>query len=515
MPTIEDFLLSKVQAALPVGSLWPIEEAYAAILIKQLENIDLAAHVDAYNAAMAVAKSADSEEELPYQFSNGVAFIPVTGTITKRPVSLGNGTSTLQTRKAVRHASRNPDVNTQIYHIDSPGGSGDGLVELADDIYAARTKYGKRVVAYIEDMGCSAAYWIASQANEIYANEPAKSGNVGTFAVVTDYSGMAEKIGAKVHVLKSAKFKGIGVPGTKIEDEQLAYLQSKVEQFNEIFFNAVTRGRGLSSEHLVSLEAKWFIGQDAVDNNIVDGIRTLDEVIDAVYKADIMQADSLGLAAPKTSKVDRAANPPAVKIKPKTEQGKGGKRMDNESLAASFAAIGESALSTAVATAGDSADSVAKAIAKQRSAVDERVTKLDDAGIKTAVELEEVLSDAKYGMDQEEKLRGQVVLMAQRAFPGNADTHRKAAESAPREALADMLKSYQEIGDARLGIAKSSKAGAGVRQTAPMRLDEDRFAAAEDVDENTSALESADRLEAAIQRQYGGAGGGSRKGNGR
>ena len=50
-----------------------------------------------------------------------------------------------------------------------------------------------RTIAYIDDCACSAAYWIASQASEVYANPTASFGSIGVYVVLIDSSAAAER----------------------------------------------------------------------------------------------------------------------------------------------------------------------------------------------------------------------------------------------------------------------------------------------------------------------------------
>jgi ClpP class serine protease len=99
-------------------------------------------------------------------------------------------------------------------------GSYPGRTNWQADVREANKK--KPVTAYIEDLGASAAYWVASQAGKIYSNEPGFVGSIGTYLVVEDWSGAAEGAWAsKVHVVKAGEFKGAGYPGTPVTDAQL------------------------------------------------------------------------------------------------------------------------------------------------------------------------------------------------------------------------------------------------------------------------------------------------------
>lgn len=210
--------------ALPTVDLhWAIETRYALAQLEMLRNTDWAAHArefrlqmeqpDAEPEAARRGGGSDSDEK-PFQFESGVAVLSLSGPMTKRPQSFSDGASTVRMRRQVRQATADPDVTAIALVIDSPGGQVAGTKELADDVAAARAR--KPVVAYIEDLGASAAYWVAAQADAIYANETAFVGSIGTYCVVQDLSRMAANVGIEVHVLSTGPFKGAGYPGTAV-----------------------------------------------------------------------------------------------------------------------------------------------------------------------------------------------------------------------------------------------------------------------------------------------------------
>jgi len=170
-------------------------------------------------------------------------------------------------------AVSNPDVKTIRLVIESPGGQVAGIKGAADAIYAARKS--KTVTATIEDIGASAAYWLASQAETIDASDPNSSiGSIGVYVAVADMSKMAENDGVKVHVISSGPLKGAGVPGTVITDEQLSSIQEIIDGLASNFIHDVARGRGRSTGDV----RDWATGQvwlarNAQKMGLIDSLR--------------------------------------------------------------------------------------------------------------------------------------------------------------------------------------------------------------------------------------------------
>lgn len=111
---------------------------------------------------------------------DGVAIVPVTGPIFRYAnlfTRISGATSTQVLATDLQAALDNPQVRAIVLNVDSPGGEANGISELADMVYAARTR--KRVVAYIGGTGASAAYWIASAASEVVINDIGIAGSIG------------------------------------------------------------------------------------------------------------------------------------------------------------------------------------------------------------------------------------------------------------------------------------------------------------------------------------------------
>jgi len=206
---------------------------------------------------------------------DGLAVVEIFGPITKGRSKFG-GTSSVYTRGAVRRASLDEAVKAIVLLVDSPGGTVAGTQDLADEVRNANAR--KPVFAYIQDMGCSAAYWIASQARRIAANESAQIGGIGCVAVVEDSSAQAAMSGIKVHVIASGAHKGAFTPGAPVEEEHLREMHERVNEINDLFVRDVARGRGLSEEAVRALaDGRDWLARKVVERALIDEVRGFEE----------------------------------------------------------------------------------------------------------------------------------------------------------------------------------------------------------------------------------------------
>lgn len=233
----------------------------------------------------AVSDESNAKDEAgipPYAIVGGTAIIPVNGPLSKQPGSLSSlfgGSSTIGMRKALSLAMADARVQRIMFHVDSPGGTVAGTGDLGDDIYIASSK--KPIAAYIEDMGTSAAYWVASQANLIYASPYANVGSIGVIWTVYDRSEMANKMGIKVHAIMSNPGKAFAVDGMPITAKQLAKMQKHVDETYAQFVGAVARGRdvGIEEARAMSGDADIYNATDAFNKGLVDMVMTLKDAV--------------------------------------------------------------------------------------------------------------------------------------------------------------------------------------------------------------------------------------------
>lgn len=224
--------------------------------------------------------------------SGGVAIIPVRGTIVQRANMLSEisgATSTEQIGGAVRAAVNDPDISSIILDIDSPGGSVYGVQELADEIYSLRGQ--KPIVAAANPLAASAAYWIASAADEITVTPSGEVGSVGVLAMHVDQSELNEKAGIKPTFVFAGDNKVEGNPHQPLSDDSLAFMQSRVNDYYQAFVGAVARNRGVSVDVVEDSfgQGRTFGAGQSQSVRMVDKIETLAETINR-YRPRIRNA---------------------------------------------------------------------------------------------------------------------------------------------------------------------------------------------------------------------------------
>lgn len=230
--------------------------------------------------------------------ASGVALVSLAGPLLKRSSWMTRylgGTSTAQVRKGIDMALADPAVSGIVVVADTPGGMHAGTAELASTIRAASRI--KPTFAYAEDLAASAGLWSIVAASQVFANEAAIVGSIGTYMVVYDQSAAYAAGGVKVYVISSAPpIKGAGVPGAEVVPEQLAAWRKTVTQMSDMFVRQVANYRdlGISDVKALATGDVWS-AEEAKTYGLVDGIMSLSEVIDLVRKEKSPMSKSISV----------------------------------------------------------------------------------------------------------------------------------------------------------------------------------------------------------------------------
>ena len=259
--------MDKTKCAAQHFGMWAIEPQWFSEAVASVR-------AGTYPTVDAATRKKDADEPR-LEVSGGIATITIVGHMTKGESSFG-GASTVRTRQLVRDAVQAKSVEGIMLHIDSPGGTVAGTPELAEDVRAAATE--KPLHAFIEDLGASAAFWVASQADRVSANAMAAVGSIGTVSVVEDSSEMAKNMGVKVHVVSTGAFKGAFMPGTQVTDAHLAHLQERVDDMNGHFLAAIRAGRGAKILDMDAVtDGRVFPAAKAMSLGLIDSVETIEQ----------------------------------------------------------------------------------------------------------------------------------------------------------------------------------------------------------------------------------------------
>jgi len=225
-----------------------------------------------------------------YRIENGTALVPIMGSLISRGTFAGprfGMTSYEGLRSELRAATADAAVSRIALLIDSPGGAVSGIDATAAAILTAAQR--KPVTAYVQGMAASAAYWLASQADEIVASPLAEIGSIGVVSAHVDVSKAMESYGIKVTLLHSGARKIDGNPYEPLPDDVRAEWLKSLDALRLQFAAAVADGRGIKAEQALATEAATYLAEEAQGLGLIDRIGFLDDELNPAQSATILR----------------------------------------------------------------------------------------------------------------------------------------------------------------------------------------------------------------------------------
>ncbi|MFN3738264.1 S49 family peptidase [Hydrogenophaga sp.] len=188
--------------------------------------------------------------------------------------------------------------------INSPGGSPVQAGIINDEIHRLKALHDKKVYAVVEETCASAAYYIASAADEIYVDKASMVGSIGVLMDGFGFTGLMEKLGIERRLLTAGANKGMLDPFSPQDETQRAYIQTMLSEIHAQFIAVVKKGRGERlKETPDTFSGLVWNGQQAVQLGLADGLGNLDFVAREVVKAedivDYTHRENVGLRLAK------------------------------------------------------------------------------------------------------------------------------------------------------------------------------------------------------------------------
>jgi len=213
---------------------------------------------------LSVVTDREDDESLAggiFDSGNKIGVVPVEGTITSSDKVL----------KQLKKFGKKSSIKAVVLRINSPGGA----VAPAQEIYREISKIKKKkpVVASMESVGASAAYYIASNADRIVCSRGTITGSIGVILILTEIRKVIEKIGVNVTVIKAGKYKDMGVGIRPLTEDERKLLDSFAKEIHEQFIKDVAAGRKgkIDMEKLRTIaDGSFFSGRKAKELGLVD-----------------------------------------------------------------------------------------------------------------------------------------------------------------------------------------------------------------------------------------------------
>ncbi len=347
-----------------MNQCWAIEPGIFASLANLL--VDHATHLGS-PASLRLESDADGTPAIPGgesqpQIIGHTAIIPVRGVLARYADQINGtcqdtGRSAESLQKDLLEAAADASITRIILAIDSPGGTVAGTAETADVIRQISAS-GKPVIAFVDGMAASAAYWLASQADEIVmGSATTQVGSIGVITAHVDATRAQERGGYRVQVFRTSPLKAPGAAGESLSKEQAASIDREMSDLHAVFADAVAAGRGLTVEQLAAVTTgEMWTPKDALALGLADRVATLAEILAAEIgsspdQASTVASPSADLRQRQVRSLQRSIEPASLAQEPTD--------MTPKQLQSLVAAFGSASASTILAMAADGKDEAA------------------------------------------------------------------------------------------------------------------------------------------------------------
>jgi len=181
-------------------------------------------------------------------------------------------------RRSISEARNNNDVKAIVLRIDSPGGNA-----LTSDLIWREIELTKKVKPVVVSMGnyaASGGYYIACNANTIFAEKNTITGSIGVFGMLPNFSGLSTKMGIHSEQVNTHQNSGNYNPFAPIDEKFKAVTTEGVEQIYKTFVSHVAQGRKMSFTQVDAIaQGRVWTGADAIKIGLVDKIGGLHDAI--------------------------------------------------------------------------------------------------------------------------------------------------------------------------------------------------------------------------------------------
>jgi protease-4 len=177
-------------------------------------------------------------------------------------------------------------IKAIILHVNSPGGGVAASEEIYREVKRIRDEKKKRIVASIETVGASGAYFVSSATNKIYADEGSIVGSIGVISEWVNYEDLLKWAKLKQITMKAGEFKDTGNPARPMTPEEKQYLQSLIDNMHTQFIRAVADGRHMKLDDVRAIaNGKVWTGQEALAMKMIDQVSDFEGAVKDTAKA--------------------------------------------------------------------------------------------------------------------------------------------------------------------------------------------------------------------------------------
>ena len=173
--------------------------------------------------------------------------------------------------------------------INSPGGSAVQSALIARRIRALADEHKVPVFAFAEDVAASGGYWLATAADEIYADPGSIIGSIGVVSSGFGFPEVLKRAGVERRLHTAGNFKASLDPFSEQKQEEVAHLKDFLDEIHEYFRKQVLERRQgkLKGDQETLFSGKWWSGGTALELGLVDGLGDVRSILRGRYGENV------------------------------------------------------------------------------------------------------------------------------------------------------------------------------------------------------------------------------------
>tara|TARA_R110002096_G_scaffold266710_1_gene460369 strand:+ start:164888 stop:166738 length:1851 start_codon:yes stop_codon:yes gene_type:complete len=210
---------------------------------------------------------------------NVVAVVYANGSIMDGDMPQGTvGGDTLS--RQLRDVRLDDKVKAVVLRVESPGGSAFASELIRQEVLLLK-EAGKPVIASFAGVAASGGYWIAANADEIWASPTTITGSIGIFGAIPNIEGTLAEIGITTDGVGTTPLVSAGI-NKPIPEKLSNIIQSNIENGYQRFLNLVAEGRDMTVEQVNEIaQGRVWGGRKAQEIGLVDHLGNIDQAIEA------------------------------------------------------------------------------------------------------------------------------------------------------------------------------------------------------------------------------------------
>lgn len=214
-----------------------------------------------------------------------------------------------------------PTIKGILFTINSPGGGVYESAEIRERLLKIKDA-GIPIYVSMKNLAASGGYYVAADANKIFARPETWTGSIGVISQNMDFSGLMEKYGVKSHTYASGKNKAMGSPYHPPTEEEEAIWMSLINESYNDFVKLVAEGREMPEERVREIaDGRIYSGRQALENGLIDEIGNTEDALAALVEDYNLSSASIFKYSLPTDSLSEIFGPFSSFMKSKSELG--------------------------------------------------------------------------------------------------------------------------------------------------------------------------------------------------